>query len=425
MLCWDDADRLLTDEIAPGYVCPDYDEYCFANVPSTVGSLLDVDIGRSTLPDDVCETNSTDVDTVVVVLVDGFGFEQWDRHHVDHDFFERLTDRTTVTPLTSVYPSETAAAMGTYMTARMPVEHGLIGWNVYLNEHDTVIESLPFQTKDEEDAGEALGADRDTLRKGTPITEQLAANDVETWRVVPESIIENDAADVPHTPVPYDAFDTFADGLRDTVQAADSGFIHAYLPQIDTAAHENGTEAEEYSETLGEISTALEQSLVDGINDKTAERTLLIVTADHGHVDTDPEQNIDLREFDTVREAVGTDAYGTPLLGGGPRNVHLYLDGDDPERVRDDLATELEEDCDADALVLTREDALGEGLFGPGDPSETFVRQCGDVLVIPRDRSMWHGKERDSLEYVGMHGGLHSDEQLVPFAAVELDVLRE
>jgi hypothetical protein len=421
MLRWDDADPLLANEIAPGYVRPDYDGYCFANVPATIGSLLDVDLGGPTLPSAVFEGVSTDVETVVVVLVDGFGFEQWDRHS-DRGFFNHLTDRAPVTPLTSVYPSETAAAMGTYTTARTPVEHGLIGWNVYLEEHDTVIESLPFQTKDEEDAGEALGADPDRLRDGTSVFEQLDANGVEAWRVVPESIITNDPADVPFTPVPYDDFDTFAAGLRDAVRDADSGFIHAYLPQIDTAAHEHGTESEEYRETLTEIAAALEQSLIQELDDETAERTLLIVTADHGHVDT--ERNIDLFESDTIGKAIGTDASGTPLLGGGPRNVHLYLDGADSTRVRNDLTAELDA-CDADALVLTREDVLGEGLFGPGTPSETFDRQCGDVLVIPKKDSMWHSGEREELEYVGMHGGLHPDEQLIPLAAGRLDTLRE
>ena len=421
MLCWDDADPLLANELAPDYIRPDYNGYCFANVPATIGSLLDVDLGGPMLPSAVFENVQTDVETVVVVLVDGFGFEQWDRHS-DVGFFNRLTNRVAVTPLTSVYPSETAAAMSTYMTARTPIEHGLIGWNVYLKEHDTVIESLPFQTKDKEDAGEVLGADPDRLRTGMSVFEQFDANGVETWRIAPESIVGSDPADVPFTPVPYDAFDTFSAGLCDAVRAADSGFVHAYLPQIDTAAHEHGTEANEYRETLTEIAAALEQSLIEGLDDESAERTVLIVTADHGHVDT--EGNIALLEFDTVRESIGMDTSGTPLLGGGPRNVHLYLDGADSTRVRDDLTAELEDARDADALVLTREDAREEGLFGPGEPSETFLRQCGDVLVIPKESNMWHSGERVELEYVGMHGGLHPDEQLIPFAAVRLDALR-
>lgn len=414
-----DADRLLRNEIAPGYVRPDYDGHSFANVPATIGSLLGVDLDKPLLSSDVFDSASRneDVETVVVVLVDGFGFEQWERHHTDHAFFARLTDRTPVTPLTSVYPSETAAAMSTYMTGRTPVEHGLIGWNVYLKNQDTVIESLPFQTKAEEDAGEALGINNDVLRDGTPITEQFAREGIETRRVIPESIVDDSGTQSSKRST-YDDLDAFASRLREAVQTTESGFVRAYLPQIDAAAHEVGTTAAKYRSELDAVADSLERSL-SGVDDETAERTLLIVTADHGHVDTTPDGNLDLLQFDAITNAVGTDAQGTPLFGGGPRNVHLYTE--EPERVRDDLAGELMDE----ALVLLREDALSEGLFGPGKPSETFYRQCGDVLVIPRDRSMWHSEEREELEHVGLHGGLHPDEQLVPFAAIQLDELYE
>lgn len=417
------ADRLLANEVAPGYVRPSYDDYCFANVPATVGSLLDVDLDGPTLPDDVFETTS-DVETVVVVVVDGFGYEQWKRHHADHEFFTLLTDRTAVTPLTSIYPSETAAAIEpieTYHSARTPVEHGLIGWNIYVDECDTVIESLPFQTKGEVDAGEALGITPDILKEGESVAEQFVSEGVELWQVMPEPIIgDSDSATVPFTPVPYDGLDEFTAGLRNAIQIADSGYVFAYLPQIDAAAHEVGTDGDEYRTTLAEIAVALDQSIL-GLAEETRERTLLAVTADHGHVDTDPERNVDLLEFDAIAEHVGTDAHGTPLFGGSPRNVHLYLDGTDPERVRDEMAAKL--GTEYQALVLTREDALAEGLFGPGEPSETFTRQCGDVLVVPHDLGMWHGGEPDELEQIGMHGGLHPNEQLVPFAAVRLDAL--
>jgi hypothetical protein len=70
------------------------------------------------------------------------------------------------------------------------------------------------------------------------------------------------------------------------------------------------------------------------------------------------------------------------------------------------------------ALVLTCEEALDEGLWGPGDSSPTFERHCGDVLIIPDKMSVWHGGEADALELIGEHGGCHPDEMLVPFASV-------
>ncbi len=409
------ADRLLDDEIAPGYVRPAYEGRSFGNVPATVGSLLGVDLDGQPLSSEIVPFER--VETVVVVVVDGFGFEQYERHHADHGFFARMTDRTPVWPLTTVFPSETATAMSTYMTGRMPVEHGLIGWNIPIK--NTVIESLPFETKDGTDAGEALGIERDVLREGTSIAEQLHNAGLETQQVVPESIVTGDAAVPSVTQLSYDDLDAFSGQLRAAIQDADGGFVHAYLPHVDTVAHEVGTSGTGYRSVLHEVSAALERA-IGGVAETTAERTLLVVTADHGHVDTTPEGNVDLLQYDVITDAVGTDAHGTPLLGGGPRNVHLYTN--DPERVRDDLAGAFGE---GEALVVLREEAISSGLFGPGDPSGTFSRQCGDVLLIPHEGCMWHGGEREELQHTGMHGGLHPHEQLVPFAPIRLDELTD
>lgn len=410
------ADRLLDEEIAPGYVRPAYDGRSFGNIPATVGTLLGIDTAGQPLSSDLIPVER--METVVVVVVDGFGFEQWARHHADHEFFARLTDRAPVWPLTSVFPSETAAAMTTYMTGRMPVEHGLIGWNIPIK--NTVIESLPFETKDGTDAGSALGIEPDALQEGTPIAERFHEAGVETRHVVPESIVDGDGTTV-LTQLPYDDLDGFARQLRSAIHATDNGFVHAYLPHVDTAAHEAGTTGDEYRSTLESVSAAL-AATIDGVGERAAERTLLIVTADHGHVDTVPEENVDLLGIDRIAGVIERDTHGTPLLGGGGRNVHFYANDTAPERIRDVLTDELGE---REALVLEREAALDAGLFGPGESSDAFDRQCGDVIVVPRENTIWHGDEPEQLRYTGVHGGLHPDEQLVPFAAAPVAVLRD
>ena len=92
--------ELLDAHAEDGAVFPAYDDYCFANVSDTVASVLGADADRP-LPGDVFEGVATDVDNVVVVLVDGFGWEHWKRDQDDHRFLADLTAAGTVTPLTS------------------------------------------------------------------------------------------------------------------------------------------------------------------------------------------------------------------------------------------------------------------------------------------------------------------------------------
>lgn len=90
--------------------------------------MLDSSFDRR-LPDDaIAGVECGDAENVVVLLVDGFGYEHWKRERDVHPLLSALTERGIVTPLTSVYPSETAAAITTVHTGRKPVEHGLLGW---------------------------------------------------------------------------------------------------------------------------------------------------------------------------------------------------------------------------------------------------------------------------------------------------------
>ena len=116
------ADRLLGRCRHDDLVVPDYNRYCFANVPGTVGELLNVDVGRP-LPPDVFRGIDTDVTHVVVVVLDSLGWHRWNRDAHDHRFLSQLNARGTVTLLTSVAPSSTAPAITSVHTGVPPAEH--------------------------------------------------------------------------------------------------------------------------------------------------------------------------------------------------------------------------------------------------------------------------------------------------------------
>jgi hypothetical protein len=165
------------------------------------------------------------------------------------------------------------------------------------------------------------------------------------------------------------------------------------------------------------IADRLRTELIDRLDRETARGTLLIVTADHGHVDTDPETNVDLSAIDGLHERLRTDGSGEPIPPvGGPRNVRFHVEPGSEQGVRDVLEREL------DARVFGREEALDRGLFGDAEPIDDFAARCGELICVPRERGVWwSGGE---LDFVGMHGGLHPDEMLAPFAAANLGRLR-
>lgn len=402
--------RLREAQTDDGYLFPDYDRFCFANVPHTIASVLGVDTGR-TLPASVFEGVRTGVDTVVVVVVDGFGLDSWRRDCERFGLLDRLTDRGTVTPLTSIYPSETAAAMTTFETGDLPCEHGRIGWNVYEPATDRSFLSLSGEVK----CGDETGARTPEASDGVEyLYPTLADEGVDCHRVQP---FEQPAEAVTqHT---YDDLDGVGARLARIAQRSDGpAYVYAYVPHLDHVSHEVGTESDAFRQVLGDVLAEL-STLVEEPDSTVASKTLLVVTADHGHVDTVPEDNVDLSERPAVMENLVRHADGTPVrMVGSPRNVHLHLrDGE--------IAATCDALGDLDARTFTRSEALERQLFGDTTPSERFERRCGDVVVTHRDVGIWFGDvEPEELDPVGMHGGLHPEEMLVPFATARLDTLQ-
>lgn len=406
MLRNDVADQLRANELAPGYVRPNYEYYSFHRVPGTLASLFGVDVGPS-LPSDVLDDDSLpdDPSTVVLLFVDAYGWNAFTRTYGSNAFFDAIGRDAHVTPLTSLYPSETAACVPTVHTGRTPIEHGMLGWDAYDPEGDVVYSTLPFQASDDGD----IGLERSDLFDGDQIYADLRDAGVETHAVAPAEH-RHSGVQVDATFHGYDSTGGFAATLRETIDdAADPSYVYAYYPGIDGVAHRSGPDSPAHDAQLTALGAALEREL-SRVDDP--EDVLCCLVADHGQISTPPAKNSVLPEVTT--DAVRRDRNDTPLVTGGPRNIHLHLDdGADVGRVMGTLA-------DHDALVLPRTDALEMGLWGPGESGPAFERNCGDVVVIPREHSLWHPTDAPELDCEGMHGGLHPDEVLVPFASARL-----
>ena len=416
MIRHDIEERLVEDREADDYLSPDYGGYCFASVPGTLDAVLGADVpGDRTLPDGALDGTAADVDNVAVVLLDGYGLDAWHRDHAEVPLLSAFSEHGAVTPLTSIYPSETAAALLTWHSGQYPVEHGRIGWDVYYEELGGVVQPLPFTTPEGEPADEVYpGTTRESLDDATSRYGRLLEAGVGVTLSVPASHVDDpDTPDDEPDLAPYDAPDEMAASLREAVEEGD-GRTHAYgyLPQVDAAAHLAGTESDRYREALTATTEALRRELVEAMDPGVAEDTLLVLTADHGHLDTG--ENADLRDgFDVVWDNLRSDPDGDPIPPvGSPRNVHLFLQDGTVGTVREALEARL------DCVTVTREAAIDRGLFGPVDPGPSFRRRCGDLVVVGRDRGIcWTD---DGLAHVGMHGGLSRAEMLVPFAAARV-----
>ncbi len=391
------------DRVEDGVLWPDYEGYSFHRTVPTAMAALGADVGP-TLPDDAQPVADETIDRVLFLLVDGFALERW-RATTD-PLTERFERDGTVTPLTTVYPSETASAIPTLHTATPPATHGSIGWDQYLFEAGTVVQTLPFTAGDDDPAD--YGVTGDDLYDGNSVYGAAADQGVASQFVSPEGVVESPSSQRCAEGADQYAYYNVGDMAQRARRSLESGpntFTYCYMPEVDHVAHRHGIDSGEARTQRRYLAHAVGGELLDRLDPTVAERTLVALTADHGIYDT--TGSADLREipavWDNRREHRGKPI---PPVGGG-RNVHLHLEPGTVPAARDAI-----EDAVA-CTTFTREEALDRGLFGP-DPGETIRERCGDLVAVPHEVIAWH--DRAKMDYVGMHGALTPEEMLVPFA---------
>jgi hypothetical protein len=316
--------------------------------------------------------------SVGVVLLDAFGRRFLERH-ADHPFLRRLE----VTELSTQFPSTTTAHVTTMHTGRPVGEHGLYEWHVYEPALDAIITPLlfSFAGDDERDTLRAAGLDPAALVAGDTLYERLPA---------PSTVMQPAA----FSPSTYDRiaargarlapFATLREGVEAFFAAlAKPGYTYLYWDRIDAAGHIYGPGSREFVAAALEALDALERGL------RSIPGALIMVTADHGQVATNPYRIDWLDELWPQLPGLLTHR-----PAGSPRDVFLHTNK------REEVIAGLAERLGDRARVLPAVD-----LVAPGP-------RLADVCVLPAaGRMAWlRAYAGRSTTFRGHHGGLHPDE---------------
>jgi Type I phosphodiesterase / nucleotide pyrophosphatase len=419
--------ELISRRFGREFIVPSYHDYCLSNVPGTILSLFGVKTDRVLSTECMDSIEREDIQTVVLLVVDGLGYDMWLQRSSDDAFFGRMTEKGLVFPLTSVFPSTTAAALTTVYTGLTPQEHGLPEWNVYMKELDAIIATLPFTAMGEGGRDGLLRTtDPQILFSGTPIFHTLREAGIISRALLKEGIARSAytrtalrGAEV----VPYSSLSDMAVKLRKSIEEVkEKMLVYAYWDGIDAVGHMYGPASEKCAAELTAFSHVLKEELLGKLSRESASRTLFIVTADHGQIGVSPDETIYLNTFGRVVSSFKTGSAGKPILPTwSPRDVALYIDDEKLDHVLDYLSKSLSDR----AVVMKTQDAIKKGLFGLGSPSKRFLDRAGNLLILPRGNgTIWYEhKEGRKFDLLGMHGGLTEKELMIPFAISHLSRL--
>lgn len=414
----------LAPWLTAGQVAPRYGGRSLANLPPTIGSLLGVRHGWVAPPllPSLRQGWEEPVERVVLLLLDGIGWRRMWEHVTRHDpaFPEFLAAHGGhVVPITSVSPSTTSVATTTlWCNGAAPAEHGLLGFSALLPSQQIVANLLFWHPViPDPSRGPSLnawGLEPETFLPVPGIAEVLAAGGVRTTALMPADIHQSPLSRMQMRGAEVHGFDGAADGWARIEQwllhEAGPGYLYAYDPRFDTASHRDGPESPAWSPLWSEVRAALER-LLQRLPARARRRTLLLVTADHGHAYTPP----------AARHLLADHLRILPWLryppGGEPRHIYLYVKPSAVEEMDQYLHRHLEKDFQ----ILRGTAALDAGLYGPPTRRHPEAEQrLGDRILIARGQSMlWTGDP--ALVIPGMHGALDPEEMIVPLIAFPLD----
>jgi hypothetical protein len=338
---------------------------------------------------------------VFVLVVDGLGWVQLLEHPHSAPFMA-ATARSG-RPITAGFPSTTSASLASLGTGLPPGEHGLVGYTFAIPGYERPFNSLLWQLYG--------------IGPSVELSEELVP---ERFQPHPTLLERSEAAGLPVTVIGppdharspltrailrggrYDGAHTLEELVSVAsiwLEGGGRGAVYAYHPFLDTTGHLRGVGAPDWLEYLGKVDQAAE-----AIAERLPTGWALVITGDHGMVNLEDEDRID------VADAPGL-LQGVRFLAGEARARHVHVEAGADE----DVLGAWREHLGGRAWVLLGEEAIEDGWFGPVVTDRVRPR-IGDVVAAARDKTGVFQKDVDPLQFtlIGHHGSLTSEEQLVP-----------
>ncbi|MDY6942776.1 MAG: alkaline phosphatase family protein [Pseudomonadota bacterium] len=388
----------MNDDPHAAQVRPDYQGAGIANLIQSIAQACGAnpvpDLPPLSTPQPALDQN----DHLVLLVVDGLGDE-----HLKGTDRAPCLQKQYGGRLTSVFPSTTASAIPTFLTGVPPQQHGLTGWHMYFSEIDRVIATLPLYRRGRGPLGTAPAQLPAKLFIHAPVFDRIHRH---AYVVSPRKIVEspfNQYHSGRAKRIGYEGVDELFAALETVIkQAKGQSYTYAYFSEIDALAHDHGIASEQVAQRLGELDQAFGEFLerIEGSN------ATVVVTADHGFIDSPPERHIDLADHPQL-----TDTLARPLCGER-RVAYCYVKPHQRRSFKDYIADELQPYL----TVHSSADLIDAGWYGTGTPHPRLRERVGDYCLIMKDNWIVHDHvpgERPH-DQLGVHGGTSPAEMYVP-----------
>jgi hypothetical protein len=327
--------------------------------------------------------------SAVLLLVDGLGRELLTEHAADAPFLASMPDAG---PLTVGFPTSTPISVTSLGTGLPPGAHGTLG--VRFRVDATLLDALTW-TQGTDDLRERLRPE--VVQPRPTLFERAAAAGVTSTVVSDRAYRESGLTRSALRGATYRGVVAFGDLAAETLTAlAEPGLVYAYHADLDQLGHLRGPGSLAWRWQLRQI-----DRLVAMLAEDLPPGTLLAITGDHGMVTVDRRHDADTHPDLLL---------GEPMVGGDPRARLVYTRPGSAS----DVLTAWRATLGDDATVLTGDEAVEGGWFGPVD--DAVRSRVPDVVAVTRGGTAIVRTEGEPVlaRLPGQHGSVTDAERYVP-----------
>ena len=323
----------------------------------------------------------------VLILIDGMGQDAIDKYGDQFPIFDELKQ---VKKLYTNFPSTTATSLSTLGTGVLPGVHGMLGYTVRVPRSDNrLLNALKWDER----------VDPVMWQKVPTLFERAVSSGVSVTHVAAKRYEGSGFTQAALRGAKYvgaNGVDEMATAVSAALKPQPS-FVYTYLNTLDSAGHSDGVGSDKWLTALQQVS-----EFITKVKQLAPAGTRIWVTSDHGMVNS--TEQVILGQDNKLLENV-------TLIGGEPRARHIYI----KEGAITETITQWQEFFGSKVRVLSKDNAIKDGLFGPVVTEDSHDR-LGDLIAIANNDLILvdPARVREETSMVGHHGGVTDIEVEIP-----------
>ena len=355
---------------------------CLTNLACSIRKYFGLSYNHKTLKyiDEILDAKKPK--NVVVILFDGMGSRILDRVLDDNSFFIQNRFKE----ITTVFPATTTAATTSIRTGFNPIEHGWLGWNTYIAPINKTITLFSNSEKGKEEVCKEFLDVKNKLINKTIVDEINELGNYKAIELFPFG--ENK----------YNSLDDMLNIIETETKKEGKKYIYAYDEEPDHSMHNFGPDSKETKDLIT-IRNEKVQELCNKLTD-----TIVIITADHGHIKVDHIFLNDYPELLNMLER--TTSIEQRAVSFKVKKEFLEIFKIKFNKLFGDYFS-----------LYDKNDIINSKLFGDGIPNELFDDAIGDFIAIANSNKCLI-TDGDNVLF-SQHAGYTDDELFVPLIIVD------